>query len=52
MFPFNFEWVWDIGHYLFFGGFWYAIGILGAGMAYCIGKAAYDTMNESTEEHH
>ncbi len=52
MFPFNFEWVWDIGHILFFGGFWYAIGILGAGMAYCIAKAAYDTMNESTENHH
>lgn len=52
MFPFIFEWVWDIGHVLFFGGLWYAVGILGAGMAYCIAKAAYDTVNESKDSRH
>ncbi|HKJ98922.1 MAG TPA: hypothetical protein VJ959_08375 [Desulfotignum sp.] len=52
MFPFIFEWVWDIGHLLFFGGLWYAVGILGAGMAYCIAKAAYDTVNESKDSRH
>ncbi|HKK98756.1 MAG TPA: hypothetical protein VJ943_00785 [Desulfotignum sp.] len=52
MLPFIFEWVWDIGHILFFGGFWYAIGILGAGMTYCIAKAAYDTVKESQGSSH
>ena len=47
MFPFNFEWVWDIGHIIFFGGFWYAIGILAAGMIFCILKSALDTLNDN-----
>ncbi len=51
MFPFSFEWVWDVGHLVFFGGLWYAVGILGAGMTYVIAKAAYDTMNDSGEGH-
>lgn len=45
MFPFCFEWAWEIGHYVFFGGMWYAVGILGAGMTFCIVKAVIDTMN-------
>lgn len=52
MFPFCFEWAWDIGHAIFFGGLWYAVGILSAGMAYVIGKAAYDTVNGSGDSHH
>lgn len=51
MFPFSFEWVWDMGHMVFFGGFWYAICILSAGMTYCIVKAVLDTMNDSGESH-
>jgi hypothetical protein len=51
MFPFSFEWAWDMGHAVFFGGFWYAIGILSAGMTYCIVKAVLDTMNDSGESH-
>ncbi len=43
MFPFCFEWVWDIGHYLFFGGMWYAIIIISAGLGYCL----YNTIKES-----
>jgi hypothetical protein len=42
MFPFSFEWVWDMGHMVFMGGLWYALGILGMGLTYCIIKAAYD----------
>jgi hypothetical protein len=49
MFPFNFEWAWDAGHLLFFGGFWFAVSIMGLGMAYCIIKAACDTMKD---DHH
>ncbi len=51
MLPFCFEWAWDIGHAIFFGGFWYAVSILGAGMTYVILKAAYDTVNDSGEHH-
>jgi hypothetical protein len=51
MFPFSFEWVWDMGHMVFFGGFWYAVSILSAGMTYCIVKAVLDTMNDSGESH-
>ncbi len=52
MFPFSFEWVWDISHVVFMGGLWYALSILGAGMTYVIVKAAIDTMNDSGESHH
>jgi hypothetical protein len=52
MFPFSFEWVWDIGHVVFMGGLWYAVGILGAGMTYVIVKAAIETANGSGESHH
>ncbi len=52
MFPFSFEWVWDAGHILFHGGLWYALGILGAGMGYCIMKAAKDTAEGKGGDHH
>lgn len=52
MFPFNFEWAWDIGHAIFFGGFWYAMSILGAGMTFVIVKSAWESMNDSGESHH
>jgi hypothetical protein len=51
MFPFCFEWVWDAGHLVFFGGFWYAISILGAGMTFCILKSFYDTIKDDGESH-
>jgi hypothetical protein len=43
MFPFNFEWIWDMSHMVFMGGLWYALTILGIGMTYCIVKAAIDS---------
>ncbi|MBF0201278.1 MAG: hypothetical protein HQK66_08185 [Desulfamplus sp.] len=45
MFPFCFEWVWDVGHYLFFGAMWYAVIIISLGMTYCVGKSLVDTLN-------
>lgn len=44
MFPFSFEWAWDEGHLLFFGGMWYTIAILGAGLTFCLGKTIVDTL--------
>ncbi|MBU0514859.1 MAG: hypothetical protein KJ621_08810 [Proteobacteria bacterium] len=35
MIPWNFEWAWDIGHYIFFGLFYACVGgiVLGLGVA-------------------
>jgi hypothetical protein len=52
MFPFNFEWIWDMSHIVFMGGLWYALTILGVGMTYCIGKAALDTLGGKGGHHH
>jgi hypothetical protein len=52
MFPFSFEWVWDMGHLVFHGGLWYALSILGMGMTYCIIKAVIDTQKGSDNNHH
>ncbi len=52
MFPFNFEWVWDMGHVVFMGGLWYALSIIGLGVGYCIFKAAMDTISEEEENNH
>jgi len=52
MFPFSFEWLWDMSHMVFMGGLWYALTIVGLGMAYCILKAALDTMKGDGGEQH
>lgn len=55
MFPFIFEWVWDAGHYIFFGAMWYVIFILACGLSYCLIKTVKDTMagdGHGHDEHH
>jgi hypothetical protein len=52
MFPFSFEWVWDMSHLVFMGGLGYALTIIGLGMTFCIGKAVYDTLMGKGGEHH
>jgi len=42
MFPFVFEWTWDISHIVFMGGLWYAISIIGAGLTFAIVKSLFD----------
>ncbi len=51
MFPGFFEWIWDGGHMLFMGGLWYALGIIGLGLTYCIFKAAIETAQGDGEGH-
>ncbi len=46
MFPFNFEWAWDIPHLVFHGALWYVLSIVGLGLTYCIIKSAVDTFRE------
>ncbi len=52
MFPFCFEWIWDMSHMVFMGGLWYALSIIGAGMTYCIVKAVVDTKKGDGATHH
>jgi len=51
MFPFSFEWVWDMGHMVFMGGLWYALGIIGLGMTFCVLKSLYDLSKDASSEH-
>lgn len=52
MLPFSFEWVYDMGHFVFHGGLWYALSVLGAGMTYCVVKAVLDTAKGTGGGHH
>ena len=53
MLPFiSFEWVTDMGHFVFHGGLWYALSVIGLGMAYCIIKSDVDTIQDDGGEHH
>ena len=52
MFPFVFEWVWDMSHIVFMGGLHFALAVMSLGMAYCLLKAAYDTIKGNGDEHH
>lgn len=51
MLPFSFEWIWDAGHVIFMGGLWYALAILGAGMAFCILKSVVEVSKPADEGH-
>ncbi len=51
MFPFNFEWAYDPPHLIFFGAFWFAMSILGAGLTYCVVKAIVDTVWGKGSDH-
>lgn len=52
MFPFNFEWIWDMSHLVFMGGLWYALGIIGAGMTFIVIKSIKDTAEGKGGHHH
>ncbi|MEA2060715.1 MAG: hypothetical protein U9P10_09475 [Thermodesulfobacteriota bacterium] len=52
MFPFSFEWAWDAGHLMFFGGTWYTILILGAGLGFVLLKTIVDTVSGKGPDHH
>ena len=52
MFPFCFEWAWDMGHMVFMGGLWYALSIIGAGMAFAIIKSAFDCVGGHDDQNH
>ena len=52
MFPFNFEWIWNMDHLVFHGGLWYALNIIGLGVTYCVIKAIYDTVKGKGHDHH
>ena len=53
MLPFiSFEWVTDMGHFVFHGGLWFALSVIGLGMAFCIIKSVVDTVQNKSGGHH
>ncbi len=52
MFPFCFEWIWDMSHSVFMGGLWYALSIIGLGLTYCLYKAAADSIGNENGHNH
>lgn len=53
MLPFiSFEWVTDMGHFVFHGGLWFALSVIGLGMAFCIIKSIVDTVQNNGGVHH
>jgi len=53
MLPFiSFEWVTDMGHFVFHGGLWFALSVIGLGMAFCIIKSVVDTVQNKGGGHH
>ena len=51
MFPFCFEWAWDMSHMVFMGGLWYALGIIGAGLTFAIVKSIFDSTGGGHGDH-
>jgi len=51
MFPFCFEWAWDMSHIVFMGGLWYALSIIGAGLTFAVVKSLIDTAAPEDQEH-
>ncbi len=51
MFPFCFEWAWDMGHIVFMGGLWYALSIIGAGLTFAIIKSIFDSTGGGHDNH-
>jgi hypothetical protein len=52
MFPFNFEWAWDMSHIVFMGALWYALSVIGMGVTYCVIKTIIDTAKGEGAHHH
>ncbi|ACL02974.1 MULTISPECIES: hypothetical protein [Desulfatibacillum] len=52
MFPFSFEWHWDMSHIVFMGGLWYAICIMALGVNYVLGKSFMQTIKGDSGHGH
>ena len=54
MVPFVYEWHWDIGHIVFMGLFYTALGIVVMGLMYCIAMTFKDMFTGNLESgwHH
>ncbi|MFH1887988.1 MAG: hypothetical protein ABIJ95_09105 [Pseudomonadota bacterium] len=52
MFPFIYEWAWDMSHMVFMGGLYYAMGIIGMGLTWVVAKSLVDTLQGKGGGHH
>ncbi len=51
MFPFVFEWQWDIGHFFFFGLWYLVLTVMGLGLMIVAGKTKKD-IDSGADPHH
>ncbi|MBW2195143.1 MAG: hypothetical protein JRD47_07790 [Deltaproteobacteria bacterium] len=51
MFPFAFEWINDPSHFVFMGGFYFALGGLFIAVNYCVMRALFDWLCKGGENH-
>ncbi len=51
MLPFIFEWHWDLGHFVFMGLFYAALGVIGVGLAYVVLMTAVDAISGKVHHH-
>jgi hypothetical protein len=52
MFPFIFEWNWDMSHLVFMGALWYALAVIGLGITFCLIKTIIDRSKGENSTHH
>jgi len=50
MLPFNFEWQWDVGHFIFFGLFYLALTVIGTSLFIASIRTLKDLKNP--RDHH
>ncbi len=52
MSPLSWEWQWEIGHYIFFGLFYAALGMVGLGLGLVALKTTLNILRGEEPEHH
>lgn len=52
MFPFIFEWAWDVGHFIFMGLLYMVLIVIGTGVHVVVGKTLFDFVSGIDVKHH
>lgn len=52
MLPIVFEWHWDLGHIIFMGLFYLALGVISLGLGYCLVATFWDLIGGRHDPHH
>ena len=52
MFPFIFEWDWDLGHWIFMGLFYMVLVVIGVGIHWVAIKTVFEFITGKDVDHH